>query len=310
MSASRSELGLARQWRRWVADALVRGCTPQEVARALIDEGVEEAIAVREIGIIDDALAPLAKERRRTALLLRMLATVDADAGPLERRAPCGAAEFHARHFTRYRPVVFEGGCATMKAARWSFAGLRARCGEIEIEVGYPEPATLTLAEVIDRIDAGAPPEFYVVSHNRVLAGPLVQLRDDLEPLPEFLDPIAAPATANLWLGPANTESPLHHDTTHVYFCQLVGQKRYQLVAPWEPELLRAEIVRGWDSSFDVDAPGEVRVHEVVLEPGDALYLPTGWWHRVVALTPSISVSMRDFAWPCDHSWYAPGVVT
>lgn len=50
-----------------------------------------------------------------------------------------------------------------------------------------------------------------------------------------------------------------------------------------------------------------MRVHELVLEPGQSLLVPIGWWHRVEALTPSISVSLRAFCWPGGFDWYLPG---
>jgi hypothetical protein len=305
MSDPRFEPGLAKSWRRWIGEALAGGCEPRAIAEALVTEGVDEALVVREVAIVRDAIAPIIDAQRRRELLVRMFATVSA--GPIERAPLCSAEQFHARHFTRYRPVLFPGGCAAMKAARWTFLELRERHGEVELELGYPNRTTMKLRDAIDAFTTDAPPELYVTSHNRALAGPLAMLRADLEPLPDFLDPGNAPLTANMWMGPAGTDSPLHHDTTHVWFCQFVGRKRYQLVAPWEPEILRAPIVADWDSRFDVDNPGDVTVHDVVLEPGDALYIPTGWWHRVVALTPSISVSMRDFRWDTNHCWYAPG---
>jgi ribosomal protein L16 Arg81 hydroxylase len=45
----------------------------------------------------------------------------------------------------------------------------------------------------------------------------------------------------------------------------------------------------------------------VELAPGDAVFLPTGWWHQVVALEASISVSRGAFRWPSNRTWYAPG---
>ena len=286
--------------------ALAEGGAPRAVAEALVDAGVPEVLAVREVATIADALAPLIDRSRRMGLILRMLETVSV--APVERRELCGAEEFFARYFSVYRPTVFTGGCAELSAARWSFADLRARFGARELEVGVP-PERVRVDAAVDRWLGDAPPEFYLVSQNRALDGALAELRDELAPLPEFLDPDEAPRTANVWIGPRGTVSPLHHDTTHVYFCQLVGRKRYELVAPWEPASLDAPIVRGWDSGLDIDAPDlQAKVHRVDLDPGDALFIPTGWWHRVTALTPSISASLRSFRWDTDHRWYAPGL--
>ena len=44
-----------------------------------------------------------------------------------------------------------------------------------------------------------------------------------------------------------------------------------------------------------------------MLAPGEALFLPVGWWHHVRALDLSISVAFNHFTWPNDFDWYRPG---
>jgi hypothetical protein len=246
--------------------------------------------------VLVEGAGALIRRARRAALLERVQAELATDV-PVEGTLD----EFHARTFSVYRPAVFRGGCRTLAAASWTFAGLRERFADVEITVsGKP----MTVAAAIDAmLQPDAPPALYAISQDRLLAGPLQQLRADLAPLPPFLAADAT-ATANLWMGPASTRSPLHHDTTCVWFCQLVGRKRYELVAPWYRAALDADIVDGWDSKLDLHA---TICRELVLEPGDALYIPTGWWHQVTSLDPAISVSFRAFRWPTEHSWYAPG---
>jgi hypothetical protein len=299
------EDGLSDEWRRWVADALERGVETPAIAAALMAEQVPETIAVREIGIIAAACGPLAARNRRMQLVLDVLR--EHAPGYLARRPRCGAEEFYDRYFSASRPVVFADGCADMAARGWTFASLRERFGDREIDVGLPVPRRMRLAEALDAmLLPDAPPDLYIQSHNRALSGPLRELAAELHPLPDFLDAAGARDSANLWLGPAGTLSPLHHDTTHVYFCQLAGRKRYQLIAPWEVDVLCAPM-RDSDSSYDPDSDGRARVLRVDLEPGESLFIPVGWWHQVLALEPSISVSLRAFPWSAGCPWYLPG---
>ncbi len=288
-----------------MGEAIARGVSASDVTRELVAEGVPEAIAAREVDIIATACAGLADRSRRYRLVLDLMRTHAP--GYVARRSLCGAEEFYDRYFSASRPVVFEDGCAHMAASRWSFADLRARFADAVVDVGLPDPTAMSLADAVDAmLDPAAPPTLYIQSHNRALAGPLAALVPELAPLPPFLDERAG-ASANLWMGPRGTLTPLHHDTTHVYFCQLAGRKRYDLIAPWEADALCAPIVDTCDSQYDPDGDGRARVHRVDLEPGEALFIPVGWWHRVSAVTPSISVSLRAFAWDAGCAWYLPG---
>ena len=49
-------------------------------------------------------------------------------------------------------------------------------------------------------------------------------------------------------------------------------------------------------------------MHTVDLVEGEALFIPAGWWHRVEALTPSISLGVMPFR---RHNTfdYRPGVL-
>ena len=45
---------------------------------------------------------------------------------------------------------------------------------------------------------------------------------------------------------------------------------------------------------------------EVVVNPGEVLFVPVGWWHYVRSLDASISVSTTNFAFPNDYHWRHP----
>jgi ribosomal protein L16 Arg81 hydroxylase len=134
----------------------------------------------------------------------------------------------------------------------------------------------------------------------------LAPLRADLGLLPGLV----GDGHPRAWVGPAGTVTPTHTDQSCGWFAQLVGRKRLFLASPLEPALIDAAY--GLFAQVDPRGPrdgalAEVRWHEVVLAPGDALFTPVGWWHHVEALEPSFSVSFSGFRWPNAFPWFVPG---
>ncbi|KAI7186237.1 MFS general substrate transporter [Hortaea werneckii] len=137
-----------------------------------------------------------------------------------------------------------------------------------------------------------------------------------LSSAPSLSEPIV-----NVWLGPCGTRTPLHTDPFHNILCQVVGFKYVRLYAPHEASKLYpigvdkkginmentsqvdisenvaylrgrngdADVLREIDRKFPKFK--EAQYQEVILNPGDCLYVPLGWWHYVESLTTSSSVS-------------------
>ncbi|KAI0860899.1 Clavaminate synthase-like protein [Xylaria cubensis] len=117
--------------------------------------------------------------------------------------------------------------------------------------------------------------------------------------------------SSSIWLGLQPTYTPLHRDPNPNVFCQLAGSKAVRLLRPRAglsvfqdvrrrlgilgsssrlrgsdmmdgPE--REELHRAvWvdDDSDSDNAPPEREIWQAVLDPGDALFIPQGWWHSV-----------------------------
>ncbi|KAI1461427.1 Clavaminate synthase-like protein [Annulohypoxylon moriforme] len=130
---------------------------------------------------------------------------------------------------------------------------------------------------------------------------------------PELDEPLL-----NAWFGPPGTITPLHNDPYHNILTQVVGRKYLRLYSPLDTERMQARgrengvemgntslmdvgVVEGWDpvpgdeedgpTDEDLAAFKEVPFLDCILEPGDALYIPIGWWHYVRGLSISFSVS-------------------
>lgn len=112
-----------------------------------------------------------------------------------------------------------------------------------------------------------------------------------------------------LFFGPKGTVTPVHFDACDNAFCQLVGHKYLRLFAPCEseklyprgseeglrnnsrlePEDLLAAEAGAYEGRFPMFEQADYQ--EVVLGPGDVLYLPARWWHFVKSLSTSISLA-------------------
>ncbi len=99
-------------------------------------------------------------------------------------------------------------------------------------------------------------------------------IRTAAEALERF---IGTPVQTNLYASWTEKEGfGRHWDDHDVVVVQQYGAKRWRL---WEP-------TRQAPTFRDVDSPEEPEgepVADVVLHPGDVLYLPRGWWHSVTA---------------------------
>lgn len=134
-------------------------------------------------------------------------------------------------------------------------------------------------------------------------------LLKDIAPYPPYLRPVAAGQQCYLWFGPAGTITPLHHDTSNILVAQIMGRKRCRLIpaSQWQYVYNHAGVF----SDVDCEAPDwarhpqfrNVTVIDAVIQPGELLFVPVGWWHHVRALDVSMTVSFTHFAYPNHFSW-------
>lgn len=343
------------QWQAWVAENLARGAALDEVIEALREKGVPAPDARAVVTELDTSPAmtearALWRRVRALELMVRLRGEHRDLFGraSIERRALPPAEDFVARHLLPGVPVVLTDLVTRWPALeRWTPAALSERLGHERIEVCTgreqvvdPDPcwqpltAELTVRELMERITRpGSSNDTYVIAKNAALRRPGLQpLLDDLVLPPEYFGPRVDPTRMGLWIGPAGTHTPLHHDGDNSMFCQVMGRKRFALAPPesialldrsrgvyshWDPR--RApEPAQGSEPEPEQGSEPEPEPNleqdpapliELTLEPGEALFIPSGWWHQVDALDPSISVSILELAWANDFSWYHPGSV-
>jgi hypothetical protein len=239
---------------------------------------------------------------------------------PIEHVEGISPEAFFAGYYEPARPVLLRGFLRGWPAfGTWSPPHFATRFGDVDVEVtegpdasprgpGRPPPARsrvsfVELARRLERSpDSG---DWYVVAQNQALREPrLSPLWGDLDDRWGLLEAVTARERVALWFGPGQTVTPLHYDLQHALLAQAYGSKRVVLISPAESARLYNE--RGGYSSVDPEAPDLVRyprfegvpAARVVVEAGDALFLPARWWHQVRSLTPSTSLSLANFRWP------------
>jgi cupin-like protein len=329
-------LELSVEHRAWIVENLLAGVATSELAQRLAEQ-MPLARARREVDAI--ASSPLLPVCSRLAVRARRLELVAAlgrahargapEPAAIERRTTPRAPEFFREYWAAHRPVVLTDVTARWPARRkWTPAWFREHFADVAIEVTSNREADpnydmnyqahrerTTMAAYIDRVlAAGRTNDIYMVSNNFTMRRPKFRaLLDDVKPPRDLFEPLR-PAATSLWIGPAGTVTPLHHDTTNILFTQIYGRKQFELISPQETALL-LDPVNGYYSPVDLEAidrtshPAlrEMQVRRVVVGPGDALYIPAGWWHRVTSLDVSISFSLLGFRRPNDFDWYRPG---
>jgi hypothetical protein len=228
------------------------------------------------------------------------------------------AGKFRTAYFDTGTPVVLRGLIGGWPAcATWSPHTLARRFPTQAVEVmvcdpdarptgesPYHERRRLAFADAVALMGEEAGRCLNLVAQNRVLADPAFEaLWADLAFDPDWFDASAVLTCVGLWVSPRHAVTPLHYDLENTLLALVFGRKRVIFASPADTENLYKGVVGYSTADPELPARGEyprlasARLHEVVLEPGDALFLPRDWWHHVRSLEASISLSLRNFAW-------------
>lgn len=175
---------------------------------------------------------------------------------------------------------------------RFSHLPVRARVGDYINTAFAPDRAMqdMSMGDYLDLVaadTAGLPP--YLGN---------LELRElnRLCHWPAWFDKMGPP---RFWIGPAGTVTPLHCDYDDNVFAQIWGRKRIFLAPPHHDAFLYPREANAilFGSPFDPEAPDydrfplarQAALVECIVEPGEMLYVPAGWYHQVRALTFSLS---------------------
>ncbi|NRR33458.1 cupin-like domain-containing protein [Oxalobacteraceae bacterium] len=313
-------------WRRWIAENLMLGNHPAGLAQILLKSGIADGKAEIEAALRSPYLQGARRLHNRLAKrdwVLEIPSKLSrlGDTS-VQRRHRLSGEDFLQQHYRSNTPVILTGMLDDCPArTRWSLDYFKQAYGERMVEVQYGRSADpdyeknsiahkrdMRFGDYVDMVrDSGHTNDFYMTANNdsRNRAA-LHELWQDVPTLPEYLQPQPG-NTGFFWFGPAGTVTPFHHDLTNNFMAQIVGRKKVRMIAPWEV----ANVYNQRHCFSEVDgrqidlerfpAMAKVNVIDCVLEPGEILFLPVGWWHFVEGLDISITVSATNFRWDNDY---------
>jgi histone arginine demethylase JMJD6 len=231
----------------------------------------------------------------------------------VDRRSGLTADAFRREYLQPPRPVILTDAISHWPAlGRWSPQFFKQEYGQLSIKV---DGETMTLGDLIDRIEASTSEKPAPYLRNQLLSDWPPELLADVLPMPEctrrnWLESRLFPsrtrmASIEAYIGGEGARFPvLHWDGlhTHAYLMQLYGDKEYIVFSPEQTSFLYpqdgdgnisrvADVLEPDLEQFPLsDRAQGVRFE---LHPGETLFVPSGWWHTARILNPSVTVSIN-----------------
>ena len=331
MAAERVDANrVSDEWRRWIAENLMVGHSPESLVEAMIssgfsaDESAHEVNAAVQSPYIKGAELLLNRLKKRDWLLAvyRKSNRLHPQSVEIERRHQLSRDEFLREYYSTNRPVIITGMMEDWPAMRkWDLDYFASQFGDrsVEVQMGRAAGANyeterekyihkIRFGDFVDKVrTAGRTNDFYLTANNNSLNRKVLpELWDDIVQVPEYLS--ANQPGGFFWMGPAGTITPFHHDLTNNFMAQVIGRKRIKLAPSWDLPAMRNYLhcFSQVDGRITPAAPhpglAEPQILDFLLNPGEILFLPIGCFHFVEGVDISVTVSFTNFVFDNDYS--------
>lgn len=323
---------ISPDWIDWISTNYKRGVDVGRICDILVDRGLERSFADRQVGLAISTVQSQSESAvdGQVKKLESFMAAYSAlrsqcQLDGIDRESGLKGEQFFRWYYATNTPVVLRDQMNTWPALdKWGVDYFETYYGEEMVEVmsgRNSDPAyeincaqhktSMRMSQYVDMVrSVEETNDFYMVANNRSIeGGNLRYLLDDIRFFDGILDADSAASKLFLWFGPAGTVTPLHYDVMNVLLAQVMGRKKVTLIPSFQTPLMYNEV--GVYSKVDLEAPDYLNYPlfkratpiEVFLEPGEALFIPVGWWHHVRSLDVSISASFINFAVGNSYGW-------
>jgi len=316
--------------RQWIASKLHGGHTVDELRLALVEAGFSTKEVERELSFAAPYVSAISQQASTITRLNKKLSFSHGLFKVLDRQLrhtqhylgvqkiklpPFG--QFMDEYYYRNRIGHFTGVLDNCAAKHWTLQNMVEKVGadtmvEVRPEKLYDGPsfAAYDTGEpekwvrfgdymgTLDNPESGN--EFYIAAspYNSTIFS---ALKKDIW---NFSDGYLVGEDTDLdyqmvfFIGHQGAVTPLHYDLVNVFFIQVYGRKLVHLIPSLQTPYVSNDS-RDRFSDIDLLNPNlelypefaKTTAIEIEVGPGDALFIPVGWWHHVTYLTASISAS-------------------
>lgn len=320
---------LSHQWKKWLAQCVLGQVPQDELLRVLLENGYTEQHITDELAqlkqnpyfeVAQDTHHRLQK-RQWLMQTIDHLARLDtAYCSKIDRIKTPDFSYFMKHYYSKHLPVILTQGIDHWPARqRWNPQYIVDQVGDamVEVQQGRDKNPLFErqsanhrtsmlmkdfMAQVVNTEQSN---NIYMTANNA--AKNSQGLKALFADLADFgvgytaLDQMSS--RSFLWIGPKGTFTPLHHDLTNNMLVQIYGRKKVTLIPALQVDHLYndqgvySQIANPHNPQEQQQYPQlmETTPLQCILNAGDALFIPIGWWHCVESLDVSISVSFTHF---------------
>ncbi len=221
--------------------------------------------------------------------------------------------EFKKQYLIPQKPVVIKGLADKYPAGKkWTIDYIKNLCGSVMVDVfdnsnsnkgsAFTNPdLKMPFGEYVNTIIENKPTTLRMFLFNMFKCKP--ELRKDF-PCPDLFKGVLG-RIGYMFFGAKGIKVRIHQDIdmSNVLLTQFYGRKKVVLISPDYSDLLY-RLPFNTHSLVDLDNPDYkkypglkyIEVQECILEHGDSLYMPSGFWHYITYVDGGFSVSYRKMA--------------